>query len=87
MTKLNHKKEQSIVALLHSGMTQVEVAKRYRLARRTIQRVAEKHGDAHALYFGRCGHLHGYNLAKISDCSHNCELDEIVRLLNRPETK
>ena len=43
MTKLNHKKEQSIVALLHSGMTQVEVAKRYRLARRTIQRVAEKH--------------------------------------------
>ena len=45
----------------------------------------EPHGDAHTLYFGRCNHRHGYNLAKISDLSHNCELKEIERLLNREE--
>lgn len=45
----------------------------------------EPHGDAYALYFGRCNHKHGYNLAKISDCSHNCELEEIERLLNRAD--
>ncbi|MFT5760522.1 MAG: hypothetical protein ACI9LM_005309 [Alteromonadaceae bacterium] len=43
----------------------------------------EPHGYAHALYFGRCNHKHGYNLAKISECSDNCELEEIERLLNR----
>lgn len=45
----------------------------------------EPHGDAHALYFGRCGHRHGYNLARISDLSYNCELEEIERLLNRQD--
>jgi hypothetical protein len=42
----------------------------------------EKHGDAYALYFGRCDHKHGYNLAKISDLALNCDLKEIERLLN-----
>jgi hypothetical protein len=46
----------------------------------------EPHGDAHVLYFGRCSHSHGYNLAKISECSFNCELEEIGRLLNRTDT-
>lgn len=45
----------------------------------------EPHGDSYALYFGRCSHQHGYNLARISDCSHNCELEEIERLLNRSD--
>ena len=42
----------------------------------------EPHGDAYALYFGRCDHQHGYNLAKISELSHNCELDKLEQLLN-----
>ncbi len=45
----------------------------------------EKHGDYYALYFGRCGHRHGYNLAKISDISYNCEIEEIERLLKRKD--
>ena len=45
----------------------------------------ELHGYDFALYFGRCGHKHGYNLAKISDCSHNFEPEEIERLLNRTD--
>ena len=44
----------------------------------------ETHGNAYALYFGRCKHLHGYNLAKISEPAHNFNPAEIVRLLNRP---
>ena len=43
----------------------------------------EAHGTAYVLYFGRCGHRHGYNLATISDCSHNCDLEYIEQLLNR----
>lgn len=46
----------------------------------------EQHGDAHALYFGRCNHRHGYNLARISEISFNCELKELERLLNRKDT-
>ena len=45
----------------------------------------EPHGDAFALYFGRCNHMHGYNLAKISELSFNCEIEELTRLLNRKE--
>ena len=44
----------------------------------------EPHGDDYVLYFGRCSHRHGYSLARLSECSHNCELEEIERLLNRP---
>jgi len=46
----------------------------------------EPHGDAYALYFGRCDHMHGYNLARISECSYNFEREEIERLLNRADT-
>jgi len=43
----------------------------------------EPHGDAYALYLGRCNHKHGYNLAKISDIAHNCpSIKEIENLLN-----
>jgi hypothetical protein len=45
----------------------------------------EPHGDACALYLGRCRHKHGYNLARISDLAHNFDLQEIVRLLNRKD--
>lgn len=46
----------------------------------------EPHGDAYALYFGRCPHRHGYNLARLSELSFNCEIEELERLLNRPDT-
>jgi hypothetical protein len=47
----------------------------------------EKHGDDYALYFGRCNHKHGYNLAKISDIAHNCNLNNIECLLNKANAK
>ena len=28
----------------------------------------EPHGDGYAIYFGRCMHKHGYNLAQITEC-------------------
>ena len=29
----------------------------------------EQHGNGYALYFGRCQHRHGYNLAHITETS------------------
>jgi len=45
----------------------------------------EPHGENYVLYFGRCNHRHGYNLAALSELSDNCELNEIERLLNRAD--
>jgi|GEM_PF-6843335 len=42
----------------------------------------EPHGEGHALYFGRCGHRHGYNLLHITECSRQDILDLIVKRLN-----
>ena len=47
----------------------------------------EPHGANYALYFGRCNHRHGYNLATLSELSHNFELEEIERLLNRADVE
>ena len=42
----------------------------------------EPHGDAHALYFGRCDHLHGYNLCRITEPAFNCDFEHLTLLLN-----
>ena len=45
----------------------------------------QPHGDgygAFALYYGRCDHRHGYNLAYVTDPSFNCDLSHIERLIN-----
>lgn len=47
----------------------------------------EPHGDAYALYFGRCNHRHGYNIARISECDYRLfEPKELERLLNRQDS-
>lgn len=40
------------------------------------------HGDEYALYYGRCDHRHGYNLAYISEVAFNCDLAHIEKLIN-----
>lgn len=45
----------------------------------------EKHGDGFALYFGRCGHRHGYNLLHITECTRQDVLCLIEARLNREE--
>lgn len=42
----------------------------------------EPHGDGYALYYGRCNHRHGYNLAYITDPALNCDLKHIEKLIN-----
>ena len=46
------------------------------------QYTIEPHGKGYALYHGRCGHRHGYNLAYITEPAANCDLAHIERLLN-----
>jgi galactokinase len=45
----------------------------------------EPHGNAFALYYGRCGHRHGYNLCKLSDFDIHAEqtMTDIVKALDR----
>lgn len=40
------------------------------------------HGDDYALFYGRCDHRHGYNLAYISEVAFNCDLTHIEKLIN-----
>lgn len=42
----------------------------------------EKHGNGHALYFGRCDHKHGYNVLHITSCHRQDIFDAIVKGLN-----
>jgi hypothetical protein len=42
----------------------------------------EPHGDGYALYYERCAHRHGYNLAYITEPAFNCDLKHIERLIN-----
>ena len=46
------------------------------------QYTIEPHGDAYALYYGRCGHSHGHNLAYITEPAFNCDLGHIEKLIN-----
>ena len=41
----------------------------------------ELHGKNHVIYFGRCSHQHGLNLATLSELSFNCDLDFIEKCL------
>lgn len=45
----------------------------------------ERHGDGHAIYFGRCGHKHGANLAYLTGCNRDDIINELERRLNLSE--
>jgi len=42
----------------------------------------ELHGEGYALYYDRCPHRHGYNLAYITEPAFNCDLKHIEKLIN-----
>lgn len=42
----------------------------------------ELRDDDYVLYYARCDHHHGYNLATLTDIAFNCEPRHIERLLN-----
>jgi hypothetical protein len=45
----------------------------------------EPHGandEFHVLYYGRCGHRHGYNLVELHDPASNCDFKHLEHLLN-----
>lgn len=42
----------------------------------------EPHGDAHVLYYGRCGHRHGWNLIYLNEPALNCDFRHLEKLLN-----
>jgi len=39
-------------------------------------------GEFHVLYYGRCGHRHGWNLVELHDPAYNCDFKHIEYLLN-----
>jgi len=45
------------------------------------------HGEEYALFYGRCDHRHGYNLAYISEPAFNCDLSHIEKLINLGATE
>jgi hypothetical protein len=42
----------------------------------------EPHGDGYALYYGRCNHRHGYNLANMVEPAFNFDPRHIEKLIN-----
>lgn len=42
----------------------------------------EPHGNGYALYYGRCGHRHGYNLINMVEPAWNFEPAHIEKLIN-----
>jgi hypothetical protein len=42
----------------------------------------ESHGEDYALYYGRCGHHHGYNLVNMVDHALNFDPKHIEKLIN-----
>lgn len=42
----------------------------------------EHHGDGYALYYGRCDHRHGYNLAYLTETAWNFEPRHLENMLN-----
>lgn len=42
----------------------------------------ELHGDGYALYYGRCGHRHGYNLINMVEPAFNFEPSHIEKMIN-----
>lgn len=47
----------------------------------------EHHGKGYALYYGRCGHRHGYNLINMVEPAWNFDPVHIERLLNLGDTE
>lgn len=45
------------------------------------------HGDGYALYYGRCGHRHGYNLANMVEPAWNFDPTHIEKLINLGDTE
>lgn len=41
-----------------------------------------QHGEGYALYYDRCDHRHGYNLANLVETAWNFEPRHIERLIN-----
>lgn len=41
----------------------------------------ESSGDEHILYWGRDHQMHGWNLCRISEVSHNCDLSILLSIL------
>jgi hypothetical protein len=42
----------------------------------------EPHGEGYALYYGRCGHRHGYNLINMVEPAWNFDPVHIAQLVN-----
>lgn len=42
----------------------------------------EPHGEGYALYYGRCTHMHGYNLVNLVEPAWNFDEDHLTKLLN-----
>lgn len=42
----------------------------------------ELHGPGYALYYGRCGHRHGYNLVNLIEPAWNFDPKHIEKLIN-----
>ncbi len=43
----------------------------------------EPHGKGYALYHGRCGHRHGYNLVNMVEPAWNFDPKKIEELINK----
>lgn len=43
----------------------------------------EEHGDGYAIYWGRCQHKHGVNLAHITECRRKDIIEYFEKALNK----
>jgi hypothetical protein len=43
----------------------------------------EPHGDGHAIYWGRCNHRHGANVARLTECGRDDIIKFFEAQLNR----
>jgi len=47
----------------------------------------EQHSEGYALYYGRCGHHHGYNLVNMVEPAFNFDPKHIEKLINLGHTE
>lgn len=47
-----------------------------------VKYTIERHGKGYALYYGRCNHRHGYNLANIVEPAWNFNPEHIEHIIN-----
>ncbi len=43
----------------------------------------EEHGKNHVIFYGRCPHRHGLNLATLTEIAWNCEVKKLEECLIR----